>query len=636
MKLTRFSRVWALGIVALLGSASARAAQTDPYVVLDKYIAANGGLDKMKSQHTMHMKGTLVIEGAGLQGPFEQWTQQPNKSLQTLDLKVFRQTQGDNGQTAWTVDQNNKLQINRDSTTLKERQIRILMAEFDHLSRTSKTFKAAFEKIDTALGKVCFAIKTTNNINDYVYFDYYDTTNFQTIKNVVDRPNQIVNTYMSDFRTIAGFDVPYQIRTVEEPTNQISTIKFDTVEINLPIDAKIFEPPASDVKDYEFANGKSVENVPFKYIENHVYIPVTINGRTKLWVLDTGAEVSVIDNQFAEELGLKLEGKMTGQGVGSTVDVAFTTLPAYSLNGLSFQEQKIASIKLNWLFKKTMGQEIGGILGYDFLSRLVTRIDYANQTLSFYEPDSFKYSGPGVVIDAPLSQDNMFHVPITVDGQYGGLWNIDVGAAGMSFHFPYAQSHDLLKLKGVNGVAYGAGGTSPNKSCQFKTVTLAGFTVDKPLVGMPISADKGSFSGRELTGNAGNTLFRHFVLYLDYHHEKFIVEKGADFAKVFPEDHSGLQLAYDDSSRVETISAADGTPAAKAGVKVGDKIKTIDGKTPEALGGVMQIREMLKAAPGTKYSLELDAGRKDCKGQSDIEESLQLRDRLTSSSISNQ
>ena len=613
MKLLLNLRGLAVGLVVLCGAVSAWSATPDPYAILDQYIAANGGLDKMKSQHTMHMKGTLVIEGAGLQGHFEQWTEQPNKSLQTLDLKVFKQTQGDNGQFAWTVDQNKKLQINRDSVTIKERQLRALMAEFDHLSRNSKNFKVTFEKIDTALGKTCYVLKTTNSINDYVYFDYYDTTTYQTLKNVVDRPNQIVNTYMSDFRVIDGFEIPFQIRTVEEPTNQISTIKFDTAEMNKPFDAEMFEPPASDVKDYEFANGKSVENVPFQYMENHVYIPLTINGKTKLWVLDTGAEVSVIEKDFAEELGLKLEGKITGQGVGSTVDVSFTTLPAYSINGLSFHEQKIASIKLNWLFRKTTGQEIGGILGYDFLSRLVTRIDYANQTLSFYEPDSFKYAGPGVVIDAPLSQDNMFHVPITIDGEYGGLWNIDVGAGGMSFHYPYAQSHNLLKRKGITGVAYGAGGSSPTKSCQFKTVTLAGFTIDKPLVGMPVSADKGSFSGRELTGNAGNTLFRHFVLYLDYHHEKFIVEKGGDFAKVFPEDHSGMQIAFDDDGSIEAISAPDGTPAAKAGIKVGDKIKTIDGKPTDVLGGIMKIRELFKADPGTKYSLELERGGKMVK-----------------------
>lgn len=613
--MTNARRIVAIGTIlaAIFCCGSVLGANPDPYTVLDKYIAANGGLEKMKAQKTTYMKGTLVIEGAGIQGTLEQWTQAPLKTRQVTDLRIFKQTSGDNGQVAWSLDQNNKLQISRDSVTLKEREVRRLMADYEHFSRTSKVFKVTFDRIDTALGTTCVVLKTTNTIDPNVSFDFYDTLTYRQIKSTVDKPKQISHTYFSDFRMVEGIPTPFKMRQVEEPTNQVVSITIDSLTINQPVDSALFEPPFQDVRDFEFANGNTMETVSIKFMENHLYLPLTINGKTKLWVLDSGAESSVIEEAFAKELGLTLEGNLTGQGVGSTVNVSFTTLPKYSIGGLSFQEQKIACIKLNWLFKKTMGMEIGGILGYDFLSRLVTKVDFANQTLTFYDPDSFHYAGAGVVLDAPLSQDKMFHVPVTVDSVYGGLWNLDLGANGMSFHFPYAESHDLLSRKGYTSVSFGAGGSSQSKTCQFQTITFAGFTKAKPLVGMPLAADKGAFSSREITGNAGNTLFRHFVLYLDYKHEKVIVERGPDFDKVFPEDGSGLQLALSDDGQMEVLAVSDGTPAEKAKIKAGDKVLSINGKSLEALGGIVKARELLKAAPGTKYVLAVVRDGKEKK-----------------------
>jgi C-terminal processing protease CtpA/Prc len=121
---------------------------------------------------------------------------------------------------------------------------------------------------------------------------------------------------------------------------------------------------------------------------------------------------------------------------------------------------------------------------------------------------------------------------------------------------------------------------------------------------VPIKADKGAFSSGEITGNAGNMLFRHFVLYLDYKHEKVIVEKGADFDKKFPEDGTGMQLIMSDSGDVEVLAVAEGTPAARLAIKAGDKLKLIDGKSPEQWGGILEVRKLFKAAPGTRYRLE--------------------------------
>jgi hypothetical protein len=591
-------------ILAGLCAATAAGAP-DPYTILDKHIAAIGGWEKLNAQQNVHFIGTLVIEGAGLQGTFEAWNQIPDKSRQEFDIKIIRQVSGDNGQIAWRVDQNGKLQIAQDSATLKERQLGALTATREQMKRDSKYFTVSYDRSDTADGKPCFVIKTTNTINSYVFYDFYDTTSYLLIKDIVIKPDGETHAVNKDFRDIGGVLYPFTVGQMELPTSQRTTITFSSIEVNQPMAADLFEPPSEQKRDFRFPQGKNLVEVPFQFIELHLFLPLTINGKTKLWILDSGAGVSLIDKEFADTLGLKQEGKIMGQGANTTAEFSFTTLPPFELNGLAFDSQKVAVFAINEIIKQGFGFEVGGILGYDFLSRLVTKVDFAAQMLTFYNPETFSYTGDGVSLDAPISKDNMFRIPITIDDTYTGSWDLDLGASGLNFHYPFAAEKGLLTRPGVERMSMGAGGGQVTKTCAFTKVTLAGFTKSQPLVDIPMEKGKGAFSKGDIVGTAGNDLFRHFTLYLDYKHQKVIVEKGGNFDKVFPRDQSGLQIMVGKDGQIEILTAAAGTPATTAGLMAGDKIVAINGKTADACGGIMGIKEMFRAAAGTAYAIDL-------------------------------
>jgi hypothetical protein len=111
---------------------------------------------------------------------------------------------------------------------------------------------------------------------------------------------------------------------------------------NPEIDPEMFEPPAQTAKDYEFVEGDRAEDIPFEFIENHIFMQVAVKGEKRTWVLDTGAGMTVLNKAFAEELGLSMEGEMKGQGAGGTVDVSFATLPPFQVSSIQFQEQTAA------------------------------------------------------------------------------------------------------------------------------------------------------------------------------------------------------------------------------------------------------------------------------------------------------
>jgi len=604
----------ALVLVCALAPVARGAADiTDPYEVLDRYYEAMGGLDRLKEERSLHFAADFSM--TGLAGTVEHWEIRPDQSRTEIDLEVFRQTTGDNGVTAWEVGPNGKLRIEQDPNALARREVGRRLALFEHLDPTSDVFAVTLTGVEQVEGADCYVVGVASESDHVERTWYIDVIDFLLRKSVEVRPDMQQHVAYSDFREVNGVLHAFRQDIEVLPIGQRQTMVTTLLETDVDIDPGFFDPPAEDTRDFVFTDGGDRADVPCQYLERHVFLPVTVNCNEALWILDSGASMSVIDREYAESLGLTMSGEMKGQGAGNTVDVAFTTLPPFSVQGIEFEEQQIAVIELVSLFRRMSDLEAVGILGYDFLSRFVTRVDYANNMLTFYDPTKFEYEGDGTVLDAPL-KDNLFTVAATVDGVYEGRWMLDLGAGGMTFHAPYAKAHDLVGRDGVSGVGFGAGGRIKHHFSRYETVEFGGYTVERPMISMAGSDGevKGGFSGGELVGNLGNTLFRHFVLYLDYENQQVVVEKGDDFETEFPWDRSGLQLWRPDEA-CEVLYVSPGTPAEDAGFQEDDTVLTINGIDVERFGGLLEFRAMLREEPGTEYAFEVerDGKRKELK-----------------------
>ena len=574
---------------------------TDPYKILHRYYEATGGLEKQKAVKSLYIEGTIVLTGTGLKGTLKQWSESPQKERTEVDLTIIKQTDGDNGEIAWVMDTNGKVSIQKDDERIKRRKIKALMNTYEFLDPNSKHFNVTFEGIEKVGENECYVVKIANTINRDIRIQYHNIKNFLLVKSTEQQPDQTTHILFSDYRKVGGILSPHKLHQETLPIGQKTEIQISGYERDIAIDPLLFEPPQKDVRDFAFLKGESAEDIPFKFIGRHLYLHVNIEGDKNLWCLDSGAEISVIDSAYAAQLGLKPEGNIKGRGVAKTIRVAFVKLPPFKIPGIKFNSQKVASIGIKELFYSYFGLEVVGILGYDFLSRFVTKIDYANRKISFYHPDTFQYKGKGHTIDAPL-KSNTFTVPITVDGKYTGKWSLDLGAGGMDFHYPFAEENGFLTRKGVDRIGAGAGGSYKSRTIQFNTIEFAGFTVEKPQIVFPLQEIKGAFSDTELIGNVGNTLFRHFVMILDYKRQQVIVEKGKDFQREFPVDRSGLQVIHSgDGSDIEVLFIAPGTPAEKAGFKKGDIIKSVNNIDIHAFNGILALRDLLLKPQGTQY-----------------------------------
>jgi len=572
----------------------------DPYGLLKKHLDAMGGLEKIKSIATRYYEADIAF--MGMQGKVKAWEEMPGLKRREMSLGILQMTSGDNGEISWIVDPNGKLQVVRDEATLERRQVEALLESYEHANPESEYFTLAFQGMEMVGDIECYVIKILNTINEDVRLRYFNADTFLQVKAVDPQESFEVHTLVSDYREVGGVKIPFHREADILPIGQKQVIDITKYEVNVPIDPGFFDPPEQDAQDFSFANGEVAESVSFDYILDHLYLDVTISGLRSTWVLDTGASATVVDSTFAAEIGLPPIGKAKAIGAGGTVDIDLVTLPPLRIQGIRLDEQRVGSLPVRQLFARR-GIEIAGILGYDFLSRFVTRIDYANTTISFYHPESFEYAGDGAIIEAPLTH-RLFNLPVTLDGVHQGDWTLDIGASITTFQYPFAEEHGLLELKGVERIVGGAGGHIQARVSEFESVELGGYTVERPLILVPLE-NVGAFSFERGMGVLGNNILRRFILYLDYANQRIILEKGSDFETVFPRDRSGMSVVLMPEGDYQVLSVSAGTPAADAGFLKGDIVRSINGIAVERLGDPVRISNLFRGNSGTVYELEI-------------------------------
>ncbi|MBA4367197.1 MAG: hypothetical protein C0403_06120 [Desulfobacterium sp.] len=125
------------------------------------------------------------------------------------------------------------------------------------------------------------------------------------------------------------------------------------------------------------------------------------------------------------------------------------------------------------------------------------------------------------------------------------------------------------------------------------------------MISIPDDPGTGATSSGELIGNVGNSILRHFILYMDYENQQIILEPGDDFHSSFPQDNSGIQVGKNDQGNPHIVYISPESPGEKAGFMEGDIIEKINQIKFGRHSDLLLIKNLLRQQKGTKLHFEI-------------------------------
>ncbi len=372
------------------------------------------------------------------------------------------------------------------------------------------------------------------------------------------------------FVEAGGVLFPGSTRDSIPALGQVTTSRSILIECDRPIPDSVFLIAAGG-GDTELPEPGRLHG--FDLYGQHIYVEGTACGRKTDLILDSGAGATILDESLAAELGLLPTGGFSAAGIGGVETFGFAVVPEYSALGATMTGQTLAVVDLDGALYPSTGRHVGMILGYDFLSRFVTSIDYGSGTVALYPAGGLPLPGDGVILPAETAM-RLLAVEAVLEDSIPVRLLIDTGAGGavhlsrsfMEAHPSFLEGRDTLGIE-----LAGLGGSSRSTVFRAGSLTLGGFTVPTGLCS--VLPDIPMVSGFD--GILGTAVLARFVVRLDYSTPAVILEPSRLFVEGLPEDMAGISGRISGES-IELTAIPQGSPAWEAGLREGDILLSID------------------------------------------------------------
>jgi len=211
--------------------------------IIDQYVTARGGKDKLASIKSIYFEGTRQMMGNEVQVKV---TKVQGK-LNRVDFEMG----GNNGYTivtpekGWTYIPMMADKVNE----IPEARLKTMQDQLDIsgalVNYSDKGYKAALQGKETVNGKEAWKIQLTDAAgkNTTYYIDTKTNLLIQTRQTVEGRNNSQneVITDFSDYKDVDGVMFP-QTMTTEGNGPGSGSMTFDKIEVNQPVDEKLYKP----------------------------------------------------------------------------------------------------------------------------------------------------------------------------------------------------------------------------------------------------------------------------------------------------------------------------------------------------------------------------------------------------------
>lgn len=386
-------------------------------------------------------------------------------------------------------------------------------------------------------------------------------------------------------------------------------------------------------RTFTFPNEIHKQSISFKMLSNLIVLPIDVNGRELNFILDSGVGSTILFNlNPSDSLNLRNIQKLKLQGLGQegAVEAILSRGNELNLGSIRSDNQKVYVVfNDSFDLSSKLGITIHGIIGYELLKDFIVRINYSTKKLTFFNSEGYKektcrkcdviplqfnnmkpYINVGVILkEAPTKEVN---VKLLIDsGGSDAMWLFENSHPDIVP--PTKYFNDFLG-EGLSGAIYG-------KRTMIESLHIGKFTLKNPTVSYPDSLSVShalKFKGRN--GSLGGTILNRFVVTFDYRNNRLLLKKGGKFKDPFRYNMSGIELVHNGKRLVKekedfnTLNSYSNNPNAsnvrisletnyKYTFKPTYKIQKLRAGSPAALAGI-EVGDVLIKING-KYTFDL-------------------------------
>jgi len=227
--------------------------------VVAKYIAARGGMEKIKAVNSRKVTGKMVMGGGAMEAPVVMMNRRPRDSRLEFTFQGMTGVQvfDGSGDVAWSI-MPFMGKKEPEAAPPEESKLSAEEADFDGplVDWKEKGHQIELVGKEQVEGADAFKVKVTRKSGniEYVYIDAETGLEVKTEKKQVVRGTEIeTETYMSDYKEIDGVPFPYTLSMGRKggAENQRQKLTFEKIETNVAMNDTLFKLPANAVKASE-------------------------------------------------------------------------------------------------------------------------------------------------------------------------------------------------------------------------------------------------------------------------------------------------------------------------------------------------------------------------------------------------
>jgi len=404
-------------------------------------------------------------------------------------------------------------------------------------------------------------------------------------------------------------------------------------------------------QDFTIADYRTKVSIPFKLINNLVFIPIKVNGVELNFLLDSGVEETILFSmEDKKEVSFNNVEKIRLRGLGSEAEIEGlkSTNNTLETHGLKSQNHMVYIIlDQSFNLSSHIGIPVNGIIGYQFFKNNLVEVNYQKKKVIIHtnnEKNQKRIEKKFKAVPITIERAKPYIVAnVVVDSvNIPAKLLIDIGNSDAFWVF----ENDKIKLPKKNFPDFLGKGFSGD--VEGHRAKIAKFSVDEfefknPIVAFP---DSSSIKNVRMVpgriGSVGGEILKRFTVILDYQDKVMFLKKNSKFSEPFTYNKSGITVQHnglqwvqetvhlqtiqvsssaievtsdkkDDNFRYkfslkpvyEIVNIRKNSTAEKCGLKPGDIIVTINHNTPYKYT-LQQINALLKSEEDIWITLEVE------------------------------